>query len=176
MSFELPEDALSFTFLAASGPGGQNVNKVATACQLRCDVFRLGLAPDVYQRLKQLAGSRMTAGGEIVITARQHRTQEANREAFRADEAGYLDRFALTPEQRTAVLERDWIRMLELGGNIYYTFKLAACDGMTFQQLAAKQTGVTEEEYLGMMLSGGRSIEGNRSRADRDATEEHAHG
>src|ERR1044072_8809005 len=83
MSFELPEDALEERFLAASGPGGQNVNKVATACQLRCDVFRLGLAPDVYQRLKTLAGSRMTAAGEIVITARKYRTQEANREDAR---------------------------------------------------------------------------------------------
>ena len=77
--FELPEAALSETFLAASGPGGQNVNKVATACQLRCDVFALGLPPDVYQRLKVLAGSRLTSEGEIVITARSHRTQEANR-------------------------------------------------------------------------------------------------
>ena len=83
MSFELPEDALEERFLAASGPGGQNVNKVATACQLRCDVFKLGLAPDVYQRLKILAGSRMTEAGEIVITARSHRTQEANREEAR---------------------------------------------------------------------------------------------
>jgi ribosome-associated protein len=82
--FEIPEDALEEKFLAASGPGGQNVNKVATACQLRCDVYRLGLAPDVYARLKQLAGSRMTSAGEIVITARKHRTQEANREDARA--------------------------------------------------------------------------------------------
>ena len=82
--FELPEDALEERFLAASGPGGQNVNKVATACQLRCDVFRLGLAPDVYARLKALAGSRMTSAGEIIITARKYRTQEANREEARA--------------------------------------------------------------------------------------------
>jgi protocatechuate 4,5-dioxygenase alpha chain len=91
---------------------------------------------------------------------------DANRQAFRADEQAYLDRFPLTAEQRQAVLDRDWLRMLELGGNIYYTFKLAACDGLTFQQLAAKQTGVTEEEYVAMMVGGGRSIEGNRSAAD----------
>jgi len=92
MPFEVPEDALEERFLAASGPGGQNVNKVATACQLRCDVFRLGLAPDVYQRLKTLAGSRMTDGGEIVITARKYRSQEANREDARARLADLIDR------------------------------------------------------------------------------------
>ncbi len=84
MPFEIPEEALEERFLAASGPGGQNVNKVATACQLRCDVFALGLAPDVYCRLKTLAGSRMNAAGEIVLTARRYRTQEANREDARA--------------------------------------------------------------------------------------------
>jgi len=71
-------------FIASSGPGGQNVNKVATAVQLRCDVFKLGLAPHAYARLKELAGSRMTSEGEIVITARTHRTQEANRAEARA--------------------------------------------------------------------------------------------
>ena len=86
--FEIPEEALTESFLAASGPGGQNVNKVATACQLRCDVFALGLAPDVYARLKTLAGSRMTGGGEIIITARKYRTQEGNREEARAQAGG----------------------------------------------------------------------------------------
>ena len=83
-AYSLPEDALEERFIASSGPGGQNVNKVATAVQLRCDVFRLGLAPDVYARLKALAGSRMTGEGEIVITARTYRTQEANRQDARA--------------------------------------------------------------------------------------------
>ena len=92
MPLEIPEEALSETFLAASGPGGQNVNKVASACQLRCDVFALGLAPDVYQRLKSLAGSRMTAAGEIVITARSYRTQEANREDARARLAALIEK------------------------------------------------------------------------------------
>ena len=77
--FAIPEEALEEKFIASTGPGGQNVNKVATAVQLRCDVFKLGLTPTVYRRLKELAGSRWTNEGEIVITARTHRTQEANR-------------------------------------------------------------------------------------------------
>lgn len=71
------------SFIAAAGPGGQNVNKVATAVQLRLDVFELRLAPPVFHRLKEIAGSRMTAKGEIVLTARRFRTQEMNREDAR---------------------------------------------------------------------------------------------
>ena len=81
---QIPEDALSERFLAATGPGGQNVNKVASACQLRVDVFKLGLSPQAYDRLKTIAGSRMTSGGELVITARRYRTQESNRADARA--------------------------------------------------------------------------------------------
>ena len=97
---DLPEDALQESFLAASGPGGQNVNKVATACQLRCDLFRLGLPPDVYARLKALAGSRMTSGGEIVVTARKHRSQEANRQEARARLADLIARAHERPAKR----------------------------------------------------------------------------
>jgi len=89
-----------------------------------------------------------------------------NRRAFKADEAKYLDRFPMTPEQKKAVLERNWDRMLELGGNIYYTSKLAATDGLTFQNIAAIMTGSTQEDYARMMLAGGRPPEGNRSKTD----------
>lgn len=79
---DLAERALALvreSFIAATGPGGQNVNKVATAVQLRLDVFALRLSPPVFARLKTLAGSRMTAAGELVLAARRFRTQEANR-------------------------------------------------------------------------------------------------
>lgn len=96
----LPEDALSERFLAATGPGGQNVNKVATACQLRVDVFKLGLSPDAYERLKVIAGSRMTIGGELVITARRFRTQEANREDARGRLAEMIAAAHMVPRKR----------------------------------------------------------------------------
>lgn len=97
---EIPEDALEERFLAATGPGGQNVNKVATACQLRADVSKLGLAPDVYQRLKTLAGSRMTGAGELVLTARRYRTQEANRQDARERLAELLAKAHERPPKR----------------------------------------------------------------------------
>ncbi|MBP6581437.1 MAG: aminoacyl-tRNA hydrolase [Sphingorhabdus sp.] len=84
MPFELPEDLLEESFLAATGPGGQNVNKVATACQLRVNIFGLGLPPFAFRKLKMLAGSKMTAAGELIVTARNHRTREANRADARA--------------------------------------------------------------------------------------------
>lgn len=97
---EIPESAISEKFLAGSGPGGQNVNKVATACQLRVDVFALGLAPDAYRRLKALAGSRMTSAGELVILARSFRTQEANRADARARLNELVDAALVRPERR----------------------------------------------------------------------------
>jgi ribosome-associated protein len=88
----VPEDAIEERFLAASGPGGQNVNKVATACQLRVDIFKLGLHPETYRRLKLAAGSRMTAGGTLVLTARRYRTQEMNRADARERLAELLEK------------------------------------------------------------------------------------
>ena len=90
----------------------------------------------------------------------------ANREAFKADERAYLDRWPMTEAQKQTVLTRDWNGMLALGGNIYFTSKIAATDGLSFQQIAAIMSGVSQPEYAEMMLKGGRSIEGNRSRKD----------
>ncbi|MDB5717105.1 MAG: hypothetical protein JWM38_532, partial [Sphingomonas bacterium] len=96
----LPEAALEEKFLAATGPGGQNVNKVATAVQLRLDVFALRLAPDAYHRLKLLAGSRMTGEGEIIVTARRFRTREANRADARERLAEMVASARERPERR----------------------------------------------------------------------------
>jgi protocatechuate 4,5-dioxygenase alpha chain len=92
--------------------------------------------------------------------------KEANRKAFKADQAGYLQQFPMTEDQRQAVLARDYNKMISLGGNIYYLAKLGATDGHSFQYLAAEMTGVSQEQYAQMMLQGGRNIEGNRSKAD----------
>jgi protocatechuate 4,5-dioxygenase alpha chain len=95
--------------------------------------------------------------------------KEENRKAFKADEAGYLKKFKLTPAQAEAILKRDYNRMLELGGNIYFTAKLGATDGHSFQHLAAVMTGNTQQDYAEMMLAGGRPVEGNRSRSGKNA-------
>jgi protocatechuate 4,5-dioxygenase alpha chain len=90
-----------------------------------------------------------------------------NREAFKADERAYLDRWPMTEAQKQAVLDRDWNGMIAQGGNIYFTSKIAATDGLSFQQIAAIMSGVTQPEYAEMMLKGGRSIEGNRSKKEQ---------
>jgi protocatechuate 4,5-dioxygenase alpha chain len=94
--------------------------------------------------------------------------QAANREAFKADERAYLDGFAMTEDQKQAVLARDWNGMIAQGGNIYFTAKIAATDGLSFRQIAAEMSGVGEPEYAQMMLDGGRSIDGNRSKRDKN--------
>lgn len=91
-----------------------------------------------------------------------------NRDAFNADEEAYLDKYPMTAEQRQAVRDRDWNRLLELGGNIYYTSKLAANDGINFQELAGIMTGMGNEAYRKMMVDGGRSPEGNRYQHEWD--------
>jgi protocatechuate 4,5-dioxygenase alpha chain len=93
--------------------------------------------------------------------------KDENRRAFKANEAEYLKRFNLTPAQTDAILKRDYNRMLELGGNIYFTAKLGATDGHSFQHLAALMTGSSQQEYAAMMLAGGRSVEGNRTKSGK---------
>ena len=90
-----------------------------------------------------------------------------NRERFKADEQAYLETFPMTPEQRQAVRDRDYNRMIALGGNIYFLAKIGATDGFSFQNLASKMTGVPEDEYKAMMVAGGRPATGNRSIADK---------
>ena len=118
--------------------------------------------------------------GTVLFDARQARAgywlnafcmslmQAGNRAAFKADEAAYLQRYAMTPQQRAAVMTRDWNAMLALGGNIYYLAKIGATDGKSFQQIAAEMTGMRQDDYAKMMLSGGRSIDGNRSVSGND--------
>lgn len=88
------------SFIAASGPGGQNVNKVATAVQLRVNIYALGLTPQVFHRLKALAGSRLNSAGEIMIDARNHRTQDANRRDARERLSALIEQALIEPKKR----------------------------------------------------------------------------
>ena len=85
-----------------------------------------------------------------------------NRQRFLADPRAYLDEWPMTEAQKQAVLARDLNRCIAEGGNIYFLAKLGATHGKSFQQMAGSMTGKTEEEYRDMMISGGRSVEGNR--------------
>ena len=89
-----------------------------------------------------------------------------NRAAFREDPEAHMAKFAMTEEQKQAVRDRAWNRLLELGGNIYYTSKLASFDRIAFQDLAAEMSHMSREDYRQMMIDGGRSIEGNRSKSE----------
>jgi protocatechuate 4,5-dioxygenase alpha chain len=92
-----------------------------------------------------------------------------NRKAFLADERAYLSKFKLSEAQREAVLKREWNRLLELGAVVYALAKLAFTDGRSYQYMAAQMTGMTEKEYVDMMLQGGRSPQGWRFKSQRES-------
>ncbi len=86
-----------------------------------------------------------------------------NRSRWKADERAYLDGWAMTEEQKQAVLDRDYNRMLDLGGNIYFLAKVFSTDGLSFVQAVSTMTGMSVEDYQQMMIAGGRSPDGVRS-------------
>ena len=89
--------------------------------------------------------------------------KEDNRARWKADERAYLDKWKLSPEQKEAVLARDYNRMLDLGGNIYFLAKVFSTDGHSFLQAVGTMSGMTPDDYQAMMVAGGRSPEGQRS-------------
>jgi protocatechuate 4,5-dioxygenase alpha chain len=116
--------------------------------------------------------------GTTVFTAQQSRKgfslnqfcmslmRPEQRARFREDERACLDEWEMTEDQKQAVLARDYNAMIQLGGNIYFLAKIFATDGMSFQDAAASMTGMTKEDYAAMMLAGGRSPEGQRSKSE----------
>lgn len=94
------------------------------------------------------------------------RTEE-NRQRFLADNRAYLDEWDMTEEQKQAVIDRDFQKMLDLGGNVYFLSKIFASEGMSYVQAVSTMTDMTAEEYQQMMLNGGRSVEGWRSKKER---------
>jgi protocatechuate 4,5-dioxygenase alpha chain len=91
-----------------------------------------------------------------------------NREKFKTDQRAYLDEWPMNEPQKQAVLDRDYNGMITNGGNIYFLSKIFSTDEQSFEQAAASMTGVSREEYRKMMLSGGRSPEGNRYKEEAD--------
>ena len=94
--------------------------------------------------------------------------KDENRQRFRADEKAYLDEWAITEEQKQAVLDRDYNKLLDLGGNIYFLAKVFSTDGLSFVQAVSTMTGMSVEDYQAMMNAGGRSPEGVRSIKDKN--------
>ena len=94
-----------------------------------------------------------------------------NRNAFKADERAYLDKFRMSDEQKEAVLERDFSRLVELGGNIYFLVKLSNTDGWSAQKAVGSMTDLTPDEYAEMMRGGGRSPEGLKSKREQQLRE-----
>jgi protocatechuate 4,5-dioxygenase alpha chain len=91
-----------------------------------------------------------------------------NRKRFRADERAYLDEWPMSEEQKQAVLDRDYNKLLKLGANVYYFSKLFFTDKVSFQKAASLMTGMSEEDYVAMMVAGGRSPDGNRYVSEKD--------
>jgi protocatechuate 4,5-dioxygenase alpha chain len=92
---------------------------------------------------------------------------EANRKRFHADERAYLDEWDMSEDQKQAVLTRDFQKMLDLGGNVYFLSKIFAAEGKSYVQAVSTMTDMNVEQYQAMMVAGGRNIEGWRSKKER---------